>query len=424
MPSDKNKNREEKRRALHLKYQEAVELYATTDLPLYMIAERSQVSYGGLSSYLRRYQRELVLKRHRIPVKEGEDPKDIKIIAAGKQSVKAHAKYKDAIAACDSLDHIDLNLSEVARIYNLDGTALANFMRIHYPDILLWREKVRQRLGINDNIHRGVRPECMEQYADAVELYRDTDMTLPEVAEQCEVSPSGLSQHLRFYHKETLKQKQKRRQTAQGETKKAFGELTGNGRTYKPSPKTEQKYAQALALYRDTALTMKEIVRQTGVSAEGFRFYLHKWHKDLVLERSGITGNTDEPIDLRSARVRMKTVAAKYEKAIESLKQQPRPIAKVAAEFGFNPEVFRDYLHKHEPELARLQGMMKTMNGKTVSRRSEEKYAEAIHLYETTTENLKSIAVRLGLTYNSLGGYIRRNYPEVIARHQALLKTL
>ena len=151
---------------------------------------------------------------------------------------------------------------------------------------------------------------------------------------------------------------------------------------------------------------------------------MHKWHKDLVLERSGITGNTDEPIDLRSARVRMKTVAAKYEKAIESLKQQPRPIAKVAAEFGFNPEVFRDYLHKHEPELARLQGMMKTMNGKTVSRRSEEKYAEAIHLYETTTENLKSIAVRLGLTYNSLGGYIRRNYPEVIARHQALLKTL
>ena len=412
-----------RRHALHQKYEEAVALYADTDMPLKAIAEKCDVAAGGLKSYLRRYWRELVLRRYQIPV-DGKQPQEVKIIEAGKQNIHAHAKYKDAIAACDSLEYIDLNVSQIARKFELDGTALANFMRVHYSDTLVWREKVRRRLGINDNIHRGARQACMEQYAEAVELYRDTDLTLPEVAEQCEVSPSGLSQHLRFYHKETLKQKQKRRQTAQGETKKAFGELTGNGRTYKPSPKTEQKYAQALALYRDTALTMKEIVRQTGVPAEGFRFYLHKWHKDMVLERSGIVGNLDEPIDLRSARVRMKTVAAKYEKAIESLKQQPRPIAKVAAEFGFNPEVFRDYLHKHEPELARLQGMMKTMNGKTVSRRSEEKYAEAIHLYETTTENLKSIAVRLGLTYNSLGGYIRRNYPEVIARHQALLKTV
>ena len=412
-----------RRHALHQKYERAVRLYADTDMPLKAIAKKCDVSAGGLKSYLRRYWRELVLRRYQIPV-EGKQPQEVKIIEAGKQNVNAHAKYKDAITACDSLEYIDLNVSQVARKFGLDGTSLANFMRIHYPDLLVWREKVRHRLGINDNIHRGARLECTEQYADAVELYRDTDLTLPEVAKRFGVSPSGFSQHLRFYHKDTLKQKRQRRQTAQEETKKIFGELTGNGRVYKPFPKTEQKYARALALYRDTALTLKEIVRQTGVSAEGFRSFLHKWHKDLVLERSGITGNVDESADLRSARVRMKTVAAKYEKAIESLKQQPRPIAKVAVEFGFNPEVFRDYLHKHEPELARLQGMMKTANGKTVSRRSEEKYAEAIHLYETTPENLKSIAARLGLTYNSLGGYVRRNYPEVIARHQALLKTV
>ena len=101
----------------------------------------------------------------------------------------------------------------------------------------------------------------------------------------------------------------------------------------------------------------------------------------------------------------------------------PRPVAEVAAEFGLHPEVFRYYLHKHEPELARQQGMMKTANGKTVSRRSEEKYAEAVRLYGTTTETQKSIAARLGLTYNSVGGYNRRNYPEVIARHQELLRT-
>lgn len=410
-----------KRHALHCKYEKAVALYADTDMPMKDIAKECGVTVGGLGSYLRRYWRELVLRRHQIHA-DGKKAEDIKIMEAGKQSIHAHAKYKDAVAACDSLEYIDLNVSQVARKFGTDGTALANFMRIHYPETLVWREKVRQRLGINDNIRHGARPECMKQYAEAVELYRNTGMTMAEVAEACKVSLSGFGQHLRFYHKEILEQKKQMRKTAKAERNQIFGEMTGNGRIYRPSPATKQRYAQALELYRNTTLTMKEIVRRTGVPAEGFRFYLHKWHKDLVLERLGID-KEEKVTDLRRERKRMKTVAAKYEKAIKSLRTNPRPVSVVATEFGFHPEVFRDYLHKHEPELARQQGMMKTANGKIVSRRSEEKYAEAVRLYGTTTESLKSIAARLGLTYNSVGGYIRRNYPEVIARHQNLLRT-
>ena len=420
--SSREKARLQQRHALHLKYGKAVDLYAETDMPMKDIAKECGVTVGGLGSYLRRYWRELVLRRHQIHA-DGKKAEDIKIMEAGKQSIHAHAKYKDAVAACDSLEYIDLNVSQVARKFGTDGTALANFMRIHYPETLVWREKVRRRLGINDNIWHGARPECTKQYAEAVEMYRDTEMTMMEVAAACNVSPSGFSQHLRFYHKEILEQKKQIRETAKAKRQQVLGELTGNGRVYRPSPATEQRYAQALELYRNTTLTMKEIVRRTGVPAEGFRFYLHKWHKDLVIERLGISSNVSGHTDLRKARKRMKTVAAKYEEAIKSLRMTPRPVAEVAAEFGLHPEVFRYYLHKHEPELARQQGMMKTANGKTVSRRSEEKYAEAIHLYETTTETLKSIAARLGLTYNSVGGYIRRNYPEVIARHQNLLRT-
>lgn len=420
--SSREKARLQQRHALHLKYGKAVDLYAETDKSLKDIADECEVSSGALGNYLRRYWRELVLRRHQIHA-DGKKAEDIKIMEAGKQSIHAHAKYKDAVAACDSLNYIDLNVSQVARKFGTDGTALANFMRIHYPETLVWREKVRRRLGINDNIWHGARPECTEQYAKAVEMYRDTEMTMREVAAACKVSPSGFSQHLRFYHKEILKRRKQKRETAKAKRQQVLGELTGNGRIYRPSPATKQRYAQALELYRNTTLTMKEIVRRTGVPAEGFRFYLHKWHKDLVIERLGISSNVSGHTDLRKARKRMKTVAAKYAEAIESLKNNPRPVAKVAAEYGFNPEVFRDYLHKHEPELARQQGMMKTANGKTVSRRSEEKYGEAVRLYGTTTESLKSIAARLGLTYNSVGGYIRRNYPEVMALHQNLLKT-
>ena len=68
--------------------------------------------------------------------------------------------------------------------------------------------------------------------------------------------------------------------------------------------------------------------------------------KTWVLERSGIDKG-EKVTDLRRERKRMKTVAAKYEKAIESQKTNPRPVSAVAAEYGFHPEVFRDYLHKH-----------------------------------------------------------------------------
>lgn len=327
------------------------------------------------------------------------------------------------MAACDSLKYIDLSVSQIARKFGVGGTALANFMRVHYMDILTWRKKTRHWLGLDDNIHNG-RPLSTGQYAKAVELYRTTDMTVPEVAAQCEVSPSGLSQHLRFYHRDVLKEKKERRKACQYSCKKTFGSMLGNGRKYRPAASTEQKYAQALVLYRDTVLTMKEIAQNTGVSLEGFRAYLYKWHKDLVLSRSGLSTSTEDIIDLRKVRKRSKTVTTKYENAIRSLRQNPRPIGQVAAEFGFNSEVFRSYLHKYEPELAQQQGMMRTHDGKWVSRRSHEKYVEAVNLYETTTESLKSIAKRLGLTYNSIGGYVRRNYPEVIARHKALLETL
>lgn len=73
----------------------------------------------------------------------------------------------------------------------MNATALANFMRVHYPEVLKRREEYRIRLGISDNIRRGVRPDCREQYAAAVELYRTTDMSVKAVAEQCKVSEGG-----------------------------------------------------------------------------------------------------------------------------------------------------------------------------------------------------------------------------------------
>ncbi len=57
------------------------------------------------------------------------------------------------------------------------------------------------------------------------------------------------------------------------------------------------------------------------------------------------------------------------------------------------------------------------------NRRLKPEYAEALLTYATTTEELKSITDRLGLRYNTVGSYMRRNYPIIIAQHKALLPT-
>ena len=125
---------------------------------------------------------------------------------------------------------------------------------------------------------------------------------------------------------------------------------------------------------------------------------------------------------MRGERRRVKTTAAKYAEAIDSLKRKPRPVAKVAAEFGFNPEVFRAYLRKHEPELALRHGRARMGNGRSVSRAGMEKYSEAVRLYATTKESMRSIAARLGLVYKTVDNFVRRNCPDVTARHNELLR--
>lgn len=119
-------------------------------------------------------------------------------------------------------------------------------------------------------------------------------------------------------------------------------------------------------------------------------------------------------MDWSSVRKYNPATAAKYADAIARLKTGGKTTAEVAAEFGLHPECFRQYLKEHEPELHARLGMKKTENGRVMAPHSMEKYKEALNLYETTSESLKSIARRFGLNDCSLGQFIKRHFPELI----------
>ena len=346
-----------------------------------------------------------------------EEAGSIRISQRCGQHPATHAKYKEAIAACDSMEYIASNVSQIAREFGLSGTNLARQLRTHYPEVLEFRERERQRLGLNDNLPRGSRPRCKRQYAEAVELLRaDRYITVQNAAEHCGVSCSGLEQHLIFYHKELVENRIKIRKQALRQQHK--GKITGRGTLHAPAPEIIEKYEEALCLYRTTPLSVRKIAKQTGVSAKGFHAYLQTWHKDLVCKRKGIPYEEGKPVEWSSVRRYNPATAAKYADAIARLKEGGLTTAKVATEFGLHPECFRQYLKEHEPELHTDLGMKKTENGRMVSSKSLAKSAEAIHLYETTSESLKSSARRYGLNDCSLGQFIKRHFPELHEQHR------
>ena len=402
------------------KYAEAVRIYAETDTPLCDIARECGVSASGLSSHIGKYHRDLLMKRY------GMETLNLSVCVkkpVGQSSYTYH-KYRSAIAACSDMAFIEYNIAQIARMFGHKATNLASQLHFHYQDVIPERERIRQRLGLADNKQRGARRDCAEAYADAVRMYRDSDMTIPDVAEACGVSSAGLSQHLRFYHKVVIDLKASRRRDSKGKTGVGrLGSLSGNGRAYGPKPETVAKYEAALELYRDSCLTIRDIVKTTGVPFAGFRGYLRQWHRGDILRRRGYEWNGDGEPDLKGTGQYLKSTAGKYEEAIRSLKANPRHVTEVAAEFGLNPDVFREYLHKHEPEIASAHGMVRRADGRLVKRSCEEKYSKAIEEYASSAEPLKSIAGRHGLVYNSFLAYILRNCPDARESHMRILRT-
>lgn len=90
------------------KYREAVSLYADSRLSIKDICEKTNVGFAGFSSYLSKYHRELMLKRHNLTGLE-----NARLRGKKGQTTAAHYinKYKEAIAACDSREYIEYNIS-------------------------------------------------------------------------------------------------------------------------------------------------------------------------------------------------------------------------------------------------------------------------------------------------------------------------
>lgn len=380
------------------KYSEALQLYATSDLTIRQVSEICKVTPAGLSSFISKHHRPLLYARYGYDI--NPSGADIKVKSPKGQSERTHIKYKDAIQACGDMAYIEYNISQIARMFGHSPSALAAQLRVHYPDIIPSREETRQRLGIADNARRGPRAASEQLYKQAADLYGNSDLTVAQVAEKFDISLSGFKQFMRFYRKDILASKASRRAAADPSSP-VIGSLAANGTLYGPKDNTVGQYAQALELYRNTGLTVDNIIDATGVPSQGFKGYLNRWHPRRALSPT----------------------AAKYAAAIQDIRDNAgQPLAQIATRHGLNPDTFRQYLKKHYPDLIARLGMTTLPNGKLVKAQTYLRYRDAINQYATSPQPLNAIARQHGIPYKSIHRFMLKNCSDVKQKHDELVR--
>lgn len=166
------------------------------------------------------------------------------------------------------MDYIDYNVSQIAREFGLSGTNLGRQLRTHYPEVLEFRERARQRLGLDDGLPAaracGAGTVCRSggdvasrPLHHCTRCSREVQCLLFRIGTAPDILSQGISGNRIKIRKQALKQQCK-------------GKITGRGTLHAPTPEIVGKYAEALHLYRTTPMSARKTAKQTGVSIKGF----------------------------------------------------------------------------------------------------------------------------------------------------------
>ena len=120
-------------------------------------------------------------------------------------------------------------------------------------------------------------------------------------------------------------------------------------------PRTAEKYREAVGLYGSTVLSVRAICARCGVSYAGFRSYLYKYRRDLLLSRHGVavpSVSDAARTRLRGCRGQTASARAKYGDAIAACgdaKYFEYNVSQIAHLFGLNPTGLSNQLRAHCP---------------------------------------------------------------------------
>lgn len=343
------------------------------------------------------------------------------------QHPETEAIYRDAILACQSIDNLELTVTDIAREYDLKPECLRNQLKRHFPEILARREQMRDMLGYSRPGNRGLKKATVEKYADAIQMLRETHLTIREVAERCNVSYQGLQQHLLFYHKDIAESRLLYRTDALLKTVERNdweGSPSPNGGVRGPKAETVALYASALELYRKTDLTIRQIAARCNVPLHNFSSYIRKWYREDMEKRRSIRAHRkNDSRNTRKNKMDMSVQAValrRYAPVLEMLRQGAS-FHEAAIQAGSTTDNLRNWVKANYPDLAKkvmAANMVPLPEGTRCKRESWDFFRDAVKEYCETDIPLKHIAGSHGMRPTSLRAFLVKHFPSAVAQRR------
>ena len=210
--------------------------------------------------------------------------------------------------------------------------------------------------------------------------------------------------------------------------------LSGYGSAVRPA--TKAKYREALSLYVTTRMTVRAISAACGVSESGFRSYVWRCHRDLLLARHGLRCTPEQSAETRLRPLRGQSPAsyAKYHRAIEACGDAAYigyNVSQIARRFGLNPTGLGNQLRAHYPELLAERERERVRLGLSDNQPRGARpwcrtcYAAAVELLRSTEMSLSEAATASGVSVSGLRQHVgfyhkdlQRSRRENRARHR------
>ena len=184
--------------------------------------------------------------------------------------------------------------------------------------------------------------------------------------------------------------------------------MSSSERVPSACPATEARYREALEQYAATDRSIRAICTQCGVSYAGFRNYLYKYRRDLLLSRHGVAASSEADAAhtrLRGRRGQTAAARAKYGEAIAACgdaKYFEYNVSQIAQLFGLNPTGLSNQLRAHCPGLLERRERERRRLGLADNQQRgvrpwcRDQYAAAVEMLRTTELTLPEVAEKAG----------------------------
>ena len=293
-----------------------------------------------LRNHLQRHYPELLKKRELIRVQLGLNKRPLRGV-----SDSTAAKYAPAV---EMLRTSDMTISEVAKHFGMNTHALQQHVLYHHRDVA--RQRMEKRLQALDQRATGgmsgtgrpnaPRKATEELYTEAVEMYRTTDLTVPEIALKCGVMVHNFQTYLQRWCRSDIEVRRKLRQEKLERQQQERAEMGDRSR----SAMARQRYMPAVKLIEEGA-TYEEAAEKLGLNAEN----LYRWVKEYLpdVHRQEYQ---NQIVQLPEGTTCTKESWAKFGEAATAYCETDESMNSIARRFGLSPTSFCHFLARKFPQ--------------------------------------------------------------------------